>query len=94
MPPPCGELATRHPQPPSTPMSGPLLLPEAPVPPVPPAPVVLPELTVVPSPPGHGVPSAFAGLEHTPVAESHAPGSWQSSGAGHTTGVPFRHSPA
>ena len=44
-------------------------------------------------PPGHGVPSAFSGLEHAPVAASQLPGSWQSSGAGQTTGAP-RHSPA
>jgi hypothetical protein len=45
-------------------------------------------------PPGHGVPSAFSGFEHVPVAESHVPGSWQSSGVGQVTGVPLRHSPA
>jgi hypothetical protein len=40
------------------------------------------------------VPSAFAGFEHAPVAESQVPAAWHSSSAVHTTGLPPVQAPA
>lgn len=41
----------------------------------------------------HAAPSALAGLAHIPLAGSHAPTSWHSSSAVHTTGLPPWHAP-
>jgi hypothetical protein len=49
---------------------------------------------VQPFPSEHAVPSAFAGVEHTPLAGSHAPAEWHWSGAAHATGFAPVHAPA
>jgi hypothetical protein len=41
----------------------------------------------------HAEPLAFAGFEHAPVAESHAPATWHWSEAVHTTGFDPTHAP-
>ena len=45
------------------------------------------------SPSSHAVPSAFTGLVHCPVAESHTPASWQSSTGVQTMGAPVTQLP-
>jgi hypothetical protein len=40
------------------------------------------------------VPSAWVGLEQTPVAGLQVPSAWHWSGAGQTTGLPLEHAPA
>jgi hypothetical protein len=42
----------------------------------------------------HEEPSAFAGVEHVPVAGSHTPALWHWSGDAHTTGLAPVHMPA
>lgn len=49
---------------------------------------------VQPLPSSHVLPSGFAGLEQTPVAELQVPTSWHASEAVHTTGLPPVQTPA
>ena len=82
------------------PVPAPLLLDAAPAPPAPLAvdddalPSGFSQLPAWQVPPAQCVPSAFAGAEQSPVAESHAPSSWQSSLAAQLFGDAPVHTPA
>jgi hypothetical protein len=98
------------PPPPPTPLDElPLLLLDADPPPLPPLPLLdeleelLDELEELLDPVHtpdaqvpveHAVPSGFAGFEHCPVAGSHVPASWHSSGALQVTAPPPVQMPA